>query len=408
MAGTMFLQRMLVTRAPVVGAGPSSSAWSAALKQSTLATTGAGPQTSSQEIHPGIAHPRHIATSVAPEGSATQRNSSLSVEHPPQNFGADLPPAAVGEDSYERGAAREDDSRVGFHNGSAPPAPQATEEGTEPLESGSGSVAELAAEFPVQVVPSAVAGGSPRIFRSADAGRAPFVIGTSGATLDFSSGVLQRLSAPGRRTLQKIGEQPAPPGLTRTGSVGRIGAGPVSTTGNKSMYGGSARSFVTRLPGNTLGATLLRAGSPALHRGEFPVHVFRQTREASHLLEPQGFMSSIRPGLHAASNGSGLINRFPGTFAASELPLGAPPVVGSPLGAAPLRHVTPGGPAIARILQRQPQRTAPAGGQAGAPPPVPAAPAPAQNTGVNVTQLAEQVYGLLVRRIASERERRGL
>jgi hypothetical protein len=272
-------------------------------------------------------------------------------------------------------------------------------------------------EMPIGSVASMVDRGAPNVFRKPAAGRGRFVVATSIGGADFSSRVFARVSAPWPDTrVRRTSAEASPSDAGRLLPSGTIRAGGRFPGANIPITGAPSGFFLSRF-------AVHRPSAPRFG-GAWPV--LQPEHSTAQLAGPQGpdpSQSSESPvilGFNSRGSAPGpgsnprmIVSRFPASFGAAELPQGSTSRTEALSSLAPMRNVSPGQRPLHHSVQRQSQG-APSGGpnQNGLTANVAAqspAPAPtAQNAGPDVAQLAEQVYGLIVRRIATERDRRGL
>jgi hypothetical protein len=264
--------------------------------------------------------------------------------------------------------------------------------------------------------PGSIADGTdsppPKIFRATHARREGFMVGTSPSLADFSSRVLQRVS-PGRRQPQI---QSAGAGLSLSNARQAISADHLQTSDrfrstNGLTPGAWQASFLTRLAADTPDVPGLSNTAPKVYGEGLTPHAPVPRLRLDPLQSENAVWHSLRSKVALLrSDSNQIINRLPSSDGA-PVPPGGLVHAGEPVSSA-LRHVTTGPRPVQHSVQRQALRGTPstAGNQTGfQTPALPSVPAPSlQNAGLNMSQLADQVYGLIVRRIASERDRRGL
>jgi hypothetical protein len=272
--------------------------------------------------------------------------------------------------------------------------------------------------MPIGSMASMVDRGAPKVSRRPAEGPGRFVVATSIGGADFSSRVFARVSAPWPDTrVRRTSAEASPSHAGRLLPSGTIRAGGRSPGANVPITGAPSGFFLSRFAAHRLSAprfgtvwpvsrpehwTAQPAGRP---QGPDP----SQSSESPVIL---GFNSrGSAPG--AGSNPRMIVSRFPASFGAAESPQGSTSRTEPLSSFVPMRNISPGQRPIHHSVQRQSQG-APSGGpnqngltaNGAAPSPAPAA--TAQNAGPDVAQLAEQVYRLIVRRVATERDRRGL
>jgi hypothetical protein len=319
--------------------------------------------------------------------------------------------------SPERTPAPGDEPQPFFHlhsDGAALP--------VERKDAGSLTVARFAdqahGEVPIGSIEGEVNRAAPKILLTTDTGRERFVVATSAGGADFSTRVLQRVSGGWRGSeLQK--KSAAPPGLnlTQLYSAGTAHAGSRFLSPALWITGTRPGSFLARFAADRLGPASFLAAGGNLYP-ESPSAQASILRQEGSLTEggqiPTFLMSQSGGAFHrAASNEGPIINRSPSSFSAAGLPQRLARSGEPQSGSALVGHVASGQHPIHPVVQRQASGAPPAvGNQSGFQPTPPTFPAPAplpQSVGrPDVTQLAEQVYRLIVARIASERDRRGL
>jgi hypothetical protein len=253
---------------------------------------------------------------------------------------------------------------------------------------------------------------TPKIFRATHARRQRFMVGTSPSLADFSTRVLHRASRGWRQPqIQRAGA-----GLTLSNPKQALSADHVQTSdGFRSTNGLTPRawqtSFLTRLAADTPNvSSLSNAASKVYGDGLAPHAPVLSLRPDPLQSENTVWHSLTSKEALLRSDSNQIISRLPSSHGAA-VPTGGLVHAGEYVSSA-LRHITTGPREVQHLVQRQALRGTPsiAGNQTGfQTTALPSVPAPSlQNAGLNMSQLADQVYGLIVRRIASERDRRGL
>lgn len=272
-------------------------------------------------------------------------------------------------------------------------------------------------EMPIGSMASMVDRGAPKASRKPAEDRGRFVVATSIGGPDFSSRVFARVSAQWpdtrvRRTSAEASPSDAarllPSGTIRVG--GRFPGATVPITGAPSEF------FLSRFAAHRLSAPRFGAAWPVLQ----PEHSTAQLAGPQGPDPSQSSESPVILGFNSRGSAPGpgsnprmIVSRFPASFGVAGLPQGSTSRTEPRSSFVPMRNTSPGQRPIHHSVQRQSQG-APSGGpnQNGfttdAAAPIPAPAATPQNPGPDMAQLAEQVYRLIVRRVATERDRRGL
>lgn len=279
---------------------------------------------------------------------------------------------------------------------------------------------------PIQPGAGSAATGRSTILRSSNIARERFVVGAAQAGSNFSYRFLQRVS--NSWSGSKGGETTVAAALASGSHVDWTGPGR-ARGGLSGGYNPTAvappRSSVARFAADKLSSVNLSGAWPALLEkksgAEMPTPG-PQRRLSLSVANPVSrsveYGPSGVPPIGASLNTTLMVNRLPNAIGFTGFPgesaTGFPStVVGAPQAReVPIRHIA-SSPSPIRALQRQPQgASVPATGSSAAATSAPAAvPPPAtlpQNAAPDVGRLAEQVYRLIVQRIATERDRRGL
>jgi hypothetical protein len=271
---------------------------------------------------------------------------------------------------------------------------------------------------PIQPDTRSAGPGTSTLFRAADAGRERFVVAAANAGSNLSAGFVQRMTASLERT-------PAEASFPRGSRLNAARAGHVPgvfPVALNRIPGATPASSVARFAADKLGAVGSRGAWPALLQS-------RLTAQTSSLGRQGGVLSglarpvfrSFKTGGLAGGGGSNdalMINRLPNVTGMPGFPAGSTtgfhsmPGPAPGVSAVPLRHIGASGSPI-HALQRQAQgASAPAPGPSAvttnASPAIPPPVAPRQNAAPDVKRLADQVYRMIVQRVATERDRRGL
>jgi hypothetical protein len=271
-------------------------------------------------------------------------------------------------------------------------------------------------ETPIQPDTRSAGPGPSTIFRTADAGRERFVVAAANAGSGFSAGFVQRVTA----------------SLERTPAVASFPGGSRLDAARAGHVPGVFPVALNRIPGATPGSSVARFATDKLSAvgsgGAWPALLQSRSTSQASSLGRQGEVSSgfahpvFRPfkagGLAGGggSNGGLMVNRLPNVTGVPGFPGGSTTGFQSMPGPAPgvspvpLRHIGASGSPI-HALQRQGQGAsapAPSAVTTNASPAIPPPAAPRQNAAPDVKRLAEQVYRMIVQRLATERDRRGL